>query len=337
MAGLNKTLHTVLEKRYCGLKHIFDSICKHDVFADEIIKKNSKQLFYNPNTDKAKYHPLATKPATENLDEKITPEQPLVMDQALQTKIEGDLAALTDREFFDGVKMTTMLDDEDREHNNVFLVVKNVKHKDTDYNIHYIFKPTQKQDKDRLVGSQGRSETLTQINQTMNDLAASIVDEAFGFGLFEEVQIRKHPVEGIGSVRKFMHDFKSLNELINNDIPYELDENELNKRMAFRYIVNEIDTNLANWGIQTNCGKTRVKIIDISQSFGITHDYNDIKLIHKTLLLKEQIVKVNEYELMKDLREATSKFTDFDEQIEGCFRRLRELKAYLSAEENKND
>ena len=43
-------------------------------------------------------------------------------------------------------------------------------------------------------------------------------------------------------------------------------------------------------------------------------------------------MKVDEYKLIEELRKATSKFTDFDEQIEGCFRRLRELKAYLKDE-----
>ncbi len=273
--------------------------------------------------------------------EKRNLQKSLLEDEVIFDGLYASVEAMTDEEFFDFFKDAEADNPDDakgKQHTNVVVLSKKVKYNEKEYEIKYVFKPTYVQDKDRDVGTRTKSERLSQISQTLNDVCASIVDEEFDFGLFEKTKIRKHPVEGNSSFRRYIDPFMSMHEIYEQENMDEIISNAeegINNRKAFRYIINEIDCNKQNWGVQIGKDeKKKIKIVDISQSFGIKHNDYDNKLnsIKKTPELKEKIMKVDESELKRKLEKATEEFTDFSEQIEGCVKRIRELKKYLSEE-----
>lgn len=310
---------------------------KREVKINQIGGPNPREYRFAPELIETAFRDEEVKNKIVSAYEKRNQKKSSFEDKKIINSLCDGLETLTDEEFFnyfkDG-KTTNPNDAKGKHHGNVNILSKKVNYKGKEFEIKYVFKPTEKQDDGRRVGQNGIGyETLSQISQTLADVAASIVDEEFGFELFEKTKIRKHLELKLGSVRRYTDNFISMCELEERPDSDKLTsdvEVSKNYRKAFRYLVNEIDTNNQNWGIQLEKdGKKIMKIIDISQAFGIEHEYNKLNSIKKTPELKEKIMKVDEYLLEKKIREATDKFTDFDEQIEGCIERIRKLKEYL--------
>ncbi|GEM_PF-4398204 len=121
-----------------------------------------------------------------------------------------------------------------------------------------LFKPTIKQEVYQVVsGGRLTGDTIPPEHQTLNEVVVSLIDEAFGFGLVEKTVIRKVKGE-IGALRAYIPDFKMAEDIdFDKEVGPDFDKQN-NCRKALKFIANDCEGHLKNWGIRKISKKVAV-------------------------------------------------------------------------------
>lgn len=144
-------------------------------------------------------------------------------------------------------------------YDNVFLLTLNEGQK-------LVFKPTDKQEPHEVIRNHVKTgEVIPPLHQTLNEIATSLVDEALGFNLVPKTVFREINKEG-GALRAYVVDFKIAEDIDfdKEDLGLNFDK-ESNLRKALKFIVNDCEGHLKNWGIDTKTKK--VVVIDQALTF----------------------------------------------------------------------
>lgn len=205
----------------------------------------------------------------------------------------------------------------------------------------FVFKPLKLQREQQIhVNGKPSGDPVDVKNQCINEAAAWIVDDAFGFGIVRKTMIKELPFthtdikcKDFGAVREYLPEFYNAKE--HECWPENIPDEQFNSRKALKFIINDKDQKPENLGF--DAVQNKIVMLDTALAFDESIDSSIRKILDEVKpedKLMEMLSKVNDanfrYQLIRRLRELNlNGLTLTDEQITAVISRAEKLHAKL--------